>query len=56
MKNYLDKHIHDILFWVWVPLILPTLTIWKDSIRWLNFMSIFAILYAILAAREARKQ
>lgn len=38
------KRFHVLAFLVWVCCIWPTLTTWAESVRWLNFMSIYAIL------------
>lgn len=36
---------NTIVFFVFLVLIIPTQTVWKHSIPWLNFMSIFAIIW-----------
>ena len=48
-------HVHTILLFLWVLLIVPTLTLWRNSIAWLSFMNIYAIIAAQAAAREGRK-
>jgi hypothetical protein len=37
---------------IWIILTPPTVTIWGESIRWLNFMSITALTLASIAALE----
>lgn len=36
--------VHGLGFVTFLGLLWPTLTRWKDSIKWLNFLSIYAIL------------
>lgn len=36
-------------------LAVPTLTVWKESVPWLQFLSVFAIIYGAISAWEAAK-
>jgi hypothetical protein len=38
---------------VWAALAVPTVLVWHDSILWVAFMSIYAIVVSHLAADEA---
>lgn len=37
------KRVHLILLWTWLALAAPSVTVWKRSIPWLVFVSIYAI-------------
>lgn len=47
--------IHLALAAVWVGLIYPTVTRWRDSIRWVALMSVYAIVVSHLSAFEAAR-
>lgn len=36
------KHFHLAMMLVWAALVIPTLLIWRDSILWIAFMSLYA--------------
>ncbi len=38
---------------VWVGLLVPTMTVWKDSLPWTNFMSAYALIAAFFAGLTA---
>ncbi len=45
--------IHRTLFVVWILLAIPTLTIWRDSLAWIGFMSVYAIIASHSVGWEA---
>lgn len=45
--------IHLALAGVWLGLIYPTVTRWRDSIRWVALMSAYAIVISHLSAFQA---
>lgn len=49
------KRPHLVLAIVWAVLAIPTVLVWHDSILWVAFMSIYAIIVSHLAADEADK-
>lgn len=51
----IDRNIHLTLMYVWVALIIPTVIFWSESILWIGFMSIYAIITAHWAAYESSK-
>jgi hypothetical protein len=50
-----DRQVHLILVACWVLLIIPTIIWWKDSILWVAFMSLYAIVTGHWGAYEAAK-
>lgn len=54
------KRLHIAALIVWMILVIPTVTIWADSVKWVNIMSIYAIIVGHLAglgaARIERKE
>jgi hypothetical protein len=50
-----DRQVHLILVVVWVLLIPPTIIWWRDSILWVAFMSLYAIITSHWGAYEAAK-
>ena len=40
---------------VWCVLVIPTMTVWRDSIPWVSFMSIYAIIISHYTAYKASK-
>lgn len=49
------KNFNGIAIIIWILLIIPTLTIFRESVPWLNFMSIYAIIVAHLSAWVASR-
>lgn len=47
--------LHYCMAGVWVLLILPTLLVWKDSVLWVAFMSLYANGAAHLSAAKASR-
>lgn len=45
--------IHSVLLVAWTALAWPTLTVWKQSIPWLQFMSVFTIIESAAAGVAA---
>lgn len=63
LKAYLEQHldsIHLVLLIVWILLLIPTVTVWRDSVLWVGYMSIYAIWFIHIdgfsAARSARRK
>lgn len=54
------KRLHIAALIVWLILVIPTVTIWSDSVKWVNIMSIYAIIVGHVAglgaARIERKE
>jgi hypothetical protein len=50
-----DRQVHLFAAIVWVLLIIPTLIWWRDSILWVAFMSLYAIVVSHWSAYEAAK-
>lgn len=49
------KRAHMALFFVWVGLMVPSLTIWKESVPWLVFISVYALVgWHFLGWQEAK--
>lgn len=46
---------HLLSIFVWLALIPPTLMWWKNSIRWIGFMSVYAIVAAHFTAYMASR-
>jgi hypothetical protein len=55
MKAPTDRQVHLIAVGVWAVLIVPTLIWWRDSILWVAFMSLYAIITSHWGAYEAAK-
>jgi hypothetical protein len=47
--------VHLVLTWVWVALVPPTLLLWRNSIPWLVFMSIYAIIVGHWSGYQASR-
>lgn len=45
--------VHGSLLVVWVLLIIPTLLWWRESVTWIVFMSLYAIIVSHAGAIEA---
>lgn len=50
-----EAKFHFVMVAVWCVLIIPTLTIWRDSIVWIGFMSIYAIIVSHRAGYSAAR-
>lgn len=50
-----DRQVHLVLLSVWAVLLIPTLIWWRDSILWVAFMSLYAIVTSHWGAYEAAK-
>jgi hypothetical protein len=50
-----DRQVHLLLLFVWVLLLVPTIIWWRDSILWVAFMSLYAIITSHWGAYEAAK-
>lgn len=48
-----QARLHKALTLLWVVLVVPTLLFWRESIPWLSFMSIYAIIASHWACWEA---
>lgn len=46
---------HKIAMIVWILLIFPTVVWWRESILWIAFMSIYAVIFTHHAAYEGSK-
>jgi hypothetical protein len=55
MTRPTDRQVHLIAVGIWVLLIIPTIIWWKDSILWVAFMSLYAIVTGHWGAYEAAK-
>jgi hypothetical protein len=53
--NWLREHHLHIMLCVWILLVIPTMTVWKNSVPWLNFMSIYAIIVGYVSAIQGKK-
>ena len=49
------KKVHKILLWLWLILAIPSITIWKNSVPWLVFLSVYAIVATHWAGFEGAK-
>lgn len=49
------RRLHLLLVALWVVLMLPTLTIWKDSIWWIGFISVYANISTHWSAYQAAR-
>lgn len=51
----MSRHVvfHGAALVVWSILVVPTLTVWADSIPWISFMSVYAVVVGHQAALEA---
>lgn len=47
--------LHLTLTLLWCALVIPTVLLWRDSIAWVSFMSIYAIVASHWACWEAAK-
>lgn len=52
-KQQRHKRVHLALLVVWIVLIVPTMVLWKESILWVAFMSLYANIAGHWAAFEA---
>jgi hypothetical protein len=50
-----DRQVHLALLFTWVVLLIPTIIWWRDSILWIAFMSLYAIITSHWGAYEAAK-
>jgi hypothetical protein len=50
-----DSRIHLILLVVWSALAVPTALWWRDSVAWVSFMSLYAIVSTHWAGYQAAK-
>jgi hypothetical protein len=50
-----DRQVHLILLAFWVVLVIPTIIWWSDSILWVAFMSLYAIITSHWGAYQAAK-
>jgi hypothetical protein len=55
VKRPSDRQVHIALVTVWILLIIPTMLFWRDSILWIAFMSLYAIITGHWGAYEAAK-
>lgn len=49
------RHLHLTLTVVWLSLALPTVLLWRDSILWVSFMSLYANVVGHWSAFQASK-
>jgi hypothetical protein len=49
------RRIHLVLTFVWASLTIPTLLIWRESILWVAFMSLYANIVGHWAAFQASR-
>lgn len=49
------SRLHAGLAAVWAGLTIPTILVWKESILWVSFMSLYAIITTHLTGIEAAK-
>ena len=47
--------VHVVLLVIWVLLVIPSVTIWAESLLWVIFMSLYAIISTHWAAWQASK-
>lgn len=47
--------VHKVAMWAWAAALIPTLLLWKDSILWVAFMSLYANFVGHVSAIEAAK-
>jgi len=47
---YTMSDLHFLLLCVWIVLAFPTLLLWRDSVPWLSFMSVYAIIVSHFGA------
>jgi hypothetical protein len=55
MIKWVKENDHLLLFWFWVLMAIPVVTIWKDSILLVLIMSLYANCEASLSAHQAKK-
>lgn len=55
LKAKLIKRLHIAALLLWLILVIPTVTIWADSVKWVNIMSIYAIIVGHLAGLGAAR-
>lgn len=46
---------HTIALGIWLALVVPTVLFWRDSVFWVNVMSLYAILATHWAGRHAAR-
>lgn len=51
----MSRNVHLWLAIGWALLAIPTVLVWRNSILWVSFMSIYAIVISHLAAWAAKK-
>lgn len=44
---------HLVHFIIWILLVVPTVTVWGDNLRWTNFMSVWALVIGCLTSMTA---
>lgn len=49
------SHVHLALAGVWVALAIPTLLVWRESILWVAFMSLYANIAGHWSAYQAAR-
>lgn len=49
------RRLHGGLFFVWVLLIVPTFLWWMESIKWIVFMSLYAIIVSHVGAWQGAR-
>ena len=53
MNRNIGLVIHATLFVVWIALLVPTVLWWRESIFWIGFMSIYALIATHATGIEA---
>lgn len=49
------KYFHLVMVFVWTLLIVPTLLLWRESILWVAFMSLYANIVGHFGAYDAAR-
>lgn len=49
------RHAHLALAIAWALLVIPSVTVWKNSLLWVVFMSAYAIIVSHLSAYDAAR-
>lgn len=50
-----DKVVHLILAVIWLILMVPTVTVWKDSVMWVGIISVYANVVSHWGAYQAAR-
>ena len=53
VEFFKSSRFHLIMMFVWAALVIPTLLIWRESILWVAFMSLYANFVGHFGAYEA---